>query len=181
MAWLTAAGYMMSATGSIVSGFAQEDNAESVGKQLRRRANARRAVAQREYAEIVEEGDLVVSRAEAELAMQGAAPGSAGAVKLISNLEAEKEYRAMASLWRGEEEALGMEREAAAAVSEGKAAKTAGWISGASTIMAFASDFYGDNKPKTRGRKSRGQKGSKYGISDNRKFSELSLNREYDY
>lgn len=150
MAWLQLAGYATSAGGQIWSGLNAEDIGEARARQLRERANRRRGVAQREAQHERDMGDRVVSRAVVDIVAQGGTADDANSVRMLADLEAEKEYRAMSILAVGFDEAEGMDAEADASEAEGEARKIAGFIGAASTVMSGAGEWYSTRTPKTK-------------------------------
>ena len=98
----------LSAGAQIFGGYAADDVGQSMGAQLRERANTRRAVAQREAARERHMGKLVESRAVAVMLANGGTSDDVGAVMQLSKINAESEYRAMSHLWTGDDEADGM-------------------------------------------------------------------------
>jgi predicted amidohydrolase YtcJ len=149
-AWLTYAGYGMQAGGQIWSGLSAEGIGNERARQLRARANTRRAIAQRESARERELGERVVKRGVVDILSQGGTATDAASVALLAELEAEKEYRALSMLYVGEDEARGLEEQADIAESEGEASKWAGFIGAASTVMSAAGKWYTDNPPDTK-------------------------------
>ena len=136
-------GTALSAAGSVLGGKATKkaNYAEAAG--LERMAGQTRASSQRESIEQRREADLAQSRALALAAAGGGGASDPTVVDIISDLEGEGEYRALTALYNGEEQARGYEDEAKARRKAGKNAKTAGIISGVSTVLSGASSLYG--------------------------------------
>lgn len=116
-------------------------------KQKNREANAyldankrRKAAMTREVEYADKEKDMMLSRARAVAAVQGGGGlGTSGMTRIIGDLAAEGEYRVLATMWKGLDDAAALTFRAEAAQREGEAAFTAGVIDGVtSAISAYA-------------------------------------------
>jgi hypothetical protein len=142
MAWLKFVGTGMSAGGQWIGGNAAEDLGENMQGQYNARASTRRAVAQREAADERRMGDLRIGRAKAVMTANGGTTDDAQALMQLSVLDEDAEYRAMARMFTGEDEAMGLEEMGIAAAMEGEAKKAASrWGAGA-TILSSAASWY---------------------------------------
>lgn len=100
-------------------------------------ANRRMATATAEMAEEQRLKEQMESRALAVAAASGAGVDDPTMVNLIGDLNAEGEYRIMARLWVGEDEAEGLRQQSYAARREGEAALNAGYVAAAKTVMSY--------------------------------------------
>ncbi|SFE20950.1 hypothetical protein SAMN04488523_105321 [Sulfitobacter brevis] len=135
---LSAAGAGIGAVGAIQSGNAQNAAAQYQAAQLEASGKAERASSQREAEEQQRQTRLMHSRARAV----GAASGGGIDLELAGDIEAEGEYSALTALWEGAEAAKGRNAQAAASRLEGKAAKKAGYLKGASKVFSGAASLY---------------------------------------
>lgn len=127
-------------------------------KQKNREANAyldankrRKAAMTRGVAEADREKETMVSRARAVAAVQGGGGlGTSGMTRIIGDLEAEGEYRVLATMWKGLDDAAALTFRAEAAQREGEAAFTAGVIDGVTSAISAYSGLggsFGGPKP----------------------------------
>lgn len=133
--------------GPIASGVAMQREANAEARQLDAAAGQARASAQRGAAEERRKARLVQSRAQA--AARGGA-GDVGVVNIMGDIAAEGEYRALSSLYEGEERARGYQDAAAARRYSGKQSLLAGLVSGGSTFLKGKPDLftkYGKDSP----------------------------------
>lgn len=135
---LTIAGTVVSAVGAIQQGKAQQSAADYQAKQLEAKASTDRALAQRQAEEDRRQTELVQSRARAV----GAASGGGLDIKLAGDLEEEGEYRALTSLWEGEEAARGREQQAKTLRYEGRLARQTAGLKATKSILGGASSLY---------------------------------------
>lgn len=135
---LSAAGSAVGAIGAIQGGKAQQASANYQAAQLEAAGKTERAIAQREAEEDRRQARLMQSRARAV----GAASGGGIDLELAGDIAAEGEYRALTSLWEGEEAAKGRKAQAAAARFEGKQAKKAGYLTAGKTLLSGGSSLF---------------------------------------
>jgi len=107
---------------------------EAVG--LEEAANRRLGAAHREAAEEERNKDFIYSRALAVSAFSGAGTSDPGMVALFGDLNAEGEYRILARLYAGEDEAEGLRFRAEVARREGEAALEAGAVEGVTSAVS---------------------------------------------
>ncbi len=86
--------------------------------------------------------NYVMSSARARIAGSGLATTGTSAIKTVGDIRAEGEYRALTSVYQGEDRALELRSRAAGMRMEGSAAQTAGWIGGISSVLTGGSSFY---------------------------------------
>ncbi len=99
-------------------------------------AGRRRAAAHREMSEEQRKKEFMHSRAIAVAAAQSGNTSDPGIVRLLGDLNAEGEYRILARLWAGENEAEGLEFCAEAARREGDAAVGASYINAVTSALS---------------------------------------------
>lgn len=131
-------GGLVKTVGVIRQGIAEKKSAEFEAKQLVAAGKAEQAASTYRAADDIKQAALVASRARAV----GAAGGGGLDLELISDIEAEGQYRSLTSLWEGEEARKGRKTQAAARRVEGKNAQTAGYIGGAATLIDTGTSLY---------------------------------------
>lgn len=140
-------GTAISAMGTIAAGNAAAAGANYNAEVLQQQAGQERAAAQR---------DAIEQRRRASIAqsnLQAAAGGSgldAGVITLAEGISREGEYRALLSMYEGENQARGLEAQAGAQRYEGKVEKAASRWKAAGTIASGAAsllDRYGESSP----------------------------------
>lgn len=141
MAWvlpvMAIAGTIFSAMGSHNAGKAQQRGLDFEASQMEMQAGQTRASSQRAAMEHRRQARLVNSR------LQALAPGSDPTVaRQSAEIAGEGEYRALSSLYEGEERARGLEAGALGRRYTGQAASTAGNIRGISTVFNNSRDLY---------------------------------------
>ncbi len=140
---LSAGGAAISGIGAIQSGNAQNAAAQYQAAQLEAAGKAETAASQRKAEEDRRQTRMMQSRARAV----GAASGGGIDLELAGDIEADGEYRALTALWEGAEAAKGRNAQAAASRFEGKAAKKAGYLKGASKAFSGAASLYDSLAP----------------------------------
>lgn len=143
----------VTAYSAIRQGTEANASAQNEALQLEAQANSERASSQRAYLEEQRQARYVGSRARAVAAASGAGVSDPTVENIFSGIEAEGEYRALARLYQGDVTAQGLEYGAQVRRREGRAAKSAGYLSAASTVMSGAASLYGKygaGGPKTR-------------------------------
>lgn len=133
----------VTAYSAIRQGTAANAVARSEAAQMEDQANAERAASQRAYLEEKRQARYVSSRAQAVAAASGAGVSDPTVANIISGIEGEGEYRALSRLYQGDVTAQGLQYGAQVRRKEGRAAKTAGYLSAASTVLSGASSLYG--------------------------------------
>lgn len=105
----------------------------------------RKAAMTREMSEDQRKKNYMESRLRSVAAKQGGGGlGTSGLTNLVSDLNAEGEYRIMATMYQGLDEAAGLDFRAEAARREGDAARTAGWINGITSAVSAYTGMGGD-------------------------------------
>lgn len=133
------AGSLVSASGTLAAGKAQEDVAKFEAAQLDQRAMAERATASRDAAEARRQGRLAQSRLQAV----AASSGGGQPIDLVSRLEGESEYNALRALYEGDERAAGFRMQGAASRFEGRQRRRASRIEATGTLIRSGASLLG--------------------------------------
>lgn len=149
MAWLAAAApYIaagttaLSAAQQIQAGQNQQAQAAVLAASRERDANQAQVEAQREAANERRRAKLVRSRALAVAGASGAGVSDPGVSSILAGIETEGEMNALTALASGDYLARGLRSGADTARREGSAARTAGYLSGASTALSGAVSWW---------------------------------------
>jgi hypothetical protein len=140
---LAVAGTALSAGGTIIGTQAEGRELNLQAGQLDAAAGRERASSQRSAMEERRQARLANSRALALAAASGGGADDPSVVNAMAGIEGEGEYRALTSLYNGEEAALGMEADAAARRRGAKSVKAAGLIKAGGTILNAGASLYG--------------------------------------
>lgn len=147
MAWIAPvmamAGSMFQAKGQMDAGAAAQVSAEFRAIQDEQAANNARGSAQRAASEERRQGALAGSRAKALAAASGGGADDVTTTKIISSIAGESEYRALARLYQGEDQAYGHLSDASLSRSTGADAKRAGDMAAAGTLLQAGGDLMG--------------------------------------
>lgn len=119
---------------------AQQAGMDYQAKQLEQQAGQTRATAQRQAMEDRRQATLAQSRVQA---LAGGGGTDESLLNFTGDIAAEGEYTALASLYEGEERALGLEGQATGLRMEGKSLRRAANWKSASTLLSGASSMYG--------------------------------------
>lgn len=130
---MTLASTAFSAVNQLQAGKAQQKAADHPADQARQAAGQERAAAQREAIEQRRQGGFIASRAQAVGAASGA--GGAGLENILGDIGAEGEFRALSSMFMGEERARGLEMQADVKEFEGKEARRASRMGAITTAL----------------------------------------------
>mgnify|MGYP001606871182 CR=1 FL=1 len=144
------AGTALSAGSSIIGANQEARQYRSAADQLDVQAAQQRAMSQREAIDQRRQARLATSRGLAVAAASGGGADDPSVVNLLADLEGEGEYRALTSLYNGEEQARAKEVQATDYRSAAKNAKTMGWLKAGTTILNAGStiaDRAGGKKP----------------------------------
>ena len=110
------------------AGIARQQGLEHQAAQLRQQAGQERATSQRSASEKRRQGRLLASRALAVAGASGAGAGDPTVEKIIGDIGAEGEFRALSEMFIGEERALGLETQADLREFEGRQERIAGQV-----------------------------------------------------
>lgn len=162
MAWVMAAaqfaGYGMTAMGQREEGAANLREGLIAANTLEMNAKQERAYSQRKAIEERREARLVSSRAKA---IAGGNSQDPSVQKALVDIETEGELRALNRLYEGDEQARGMNSQAAAARRGGADAFKGAYTRASGTILEGASSMY----DKYGGKKKKGWSGAGYGTT----------------
>jgi len=138
---LAIAGNVIKGGGTILSGFQQAKEAKSEAAQLDAASGQERASSQRDAMEQRRQATLVNSRALALAAASGGGASDPTVVNMMANTAGEGEYRALTSLYNGDQQARSYEAKAKGLRREGKNAKLQGIIQGVGTMLQGGSSM----------------------------------------
>lgn len=139
MQYVALASAVLSVVGQLQGGKQAQADADYQAAQLEQNAGQQRAAAQREAAEQRRQARLATSRAQA---VAGGGGGDPSVVRTIADISGEGEYRALTSIYEGEERARGMEDSAKAKRAMGKQSGIASMFGVASTIFDKGPSLY---------------------------------------
>lgn len=128
-------GSLVKAYGQIRQGRAAKKSAYAEARLMEQDAIAAEADAGAEEGVYRREGRYLQSRAQAVAAGSGASVRDPTVLNLMAGIEAESEYSALSALYSGKSEATRLRLGARARRSEGRAARTGGYLSAAATIF----------------------------------------------
>ena len=131
----------LSAYGSYKKGREEKDALDAEAAILRKNANRRRAISQREANDERRLFELIESKALAKAAASGGGVANVTVQKVLSDISAEGEYRALSRMAAGEMDAKNMETDAALRNKAGRTAKKLGTIQAASNILQGAAQW----------------------------------------
>lgn len=134
-------GTLVEAAGTISGARSEAKQLKSQAAQLEANAGLERASSQREAIEQRRQSRLAQSRALALAAASGGGASDPTVTNIIADLEGEGEYRALSSLYEGNERAIGLENDAKARRKEAKNVKKASYFKAASSILKGGSSF----------------------------------------
>lgn len=134
MAQLAVMAFM--AVGELYKGKQQEKLKEQERQAYLDAADRRQAAMTHEAAEEGRKRDFMLSRALAVAGAQSGDTTDAGVQTLLSDLNAEGDYRVLSTIWLGQTEAEGLRFRAEAARREGKAAKKASYINAVTSAVS---------------------------------------------
>tara|TARA_R110002074_G_C12558458_1_gene667615 strand:- start:13448 stop:13978 length:531 start_codon:yes stop_codon:yes gene_type:complete len=147
MAWIAPvmamAGSLFQAKGQMDAGEAALVSAEFRAVQDEQAANNVRGSAQRAAIEERRQGALASSRATALAAASGGGADDVTVTDVVSSIAGESEYRALARLYQGEDQALSHLSDASLSRTTGADAKRAGDMAAAGTLLQAGGDLAG--------------------------------------
>lgn len=140
--------FIIAAGGTLIQGDAAHRAGQSEQMQLEQQAGQDRALSQLEANNRRRSSRYAQSRALALAAASGAGASDPTVVNIISGLEGEGEYGALAAMYEGETSARGLQYGGKARRNDGRAARNASYLKAGSTLLAGGSawaDKYGGN------------------------------------
>ena len=129
------ASMILQAGGGLYAGQKDKSAAYREADQLQAKANIRRGETQRAATEERRQGKIAQSRALAVAAASGGGVADPTVTNLMGDIETESEYRALSRMYEGETESQALERAATARKKEGRAARTAGVMRAATSLL----------------------------------------------
>jgi hypothetical protein len=145
---LAIASTVFTVMGQQQEGAAAQASAKFEARQRDQAAGQERASSQREAAEHRRRSGLALSTLQARAGGGGL---DTGVLDLASDIAGEGEYRALTSIYEGEEQARGLEMGADAARMRGRTARDAAGVKSVSTMLSSGSSLYekyGNGGPK---------------------------------
>ena len=150
MAWMAAIGGYATAASTIIgvgSSLGQANAAEQMANiranQLRKQGIAEKAQAVQVAKYERKKADMMISRATALAAKSGTEVNSVGVQNVLSDIDAQGEYNALAALSSGFSSAQSKDYQAQVEVASGKQAQASGKMAAAGTILSYAENRYG--------------------------------------
>lgn len=149
MAFLAAAAPYIGLATTAVSAYSQAEqgpaaqaNARLQAIQRERDANQAQVEAQRVALNERRKAQLVRSRALAVAGASGAGVSDPTVSKILSDIDTEGELNALNSLWSGDYTARALRMGAGASRNEGRALRSSGYLSGATTALQGGMSFF---------------------------------------
>lgn len=136
------AGTAISVIGKVSSGYAQKGALDSSATQLQQEAGQSVASGIQGAIQDRRRATYVASNARAATAAAGLATTGTSAIANVGAIRGEGEYRALTSLYQGEDRASELNYRASGMRTAGSNAVTSGWISGMSSVLSGGSSFY---------------------------------------
>lgn len=133
---LMIASTVLSGVTSAAGGLSARNAAEDEAGQLIDRARKRRAEANARMREELRQGRLNRSRAIAVAAASGGGVDDPTVQRVIADVDADANYRALMAMYQGSEEAIGYERAAKNRRREGRASLIAGGLGAAQSVLS---------------------------------------------
>lgn len=130
------AGVALTAYGKVAGGYAQKGALDATASELSQEAGQSVASGIQGAIQDRRRATYVASNARARTAAGGLATTGTSAVANVGQIRGEGEYRALTSLYQGEDRANELDFRAEQMRTEGSNAVTAGWISGATSFYS---------------------------------------------
>ena len=165
---LSVAGTAMSVIGKVQQANAQAKAANYQAAQAEQAASQQRAASQRAAGEQLRQARIAQSNALAAAGASGAGVGVTEG-KIISDIAGEGQYRAMTSLFDGDQQARNYENQAAALRYEGRTARQSGYMDAIGSGIVGGNSLYTKYWPGSSGLEnpmSSGWKSTKYSGSN---------------
>lgn len=126
----------------VAGGYAQKSALDSTASELHQEAGQSVAAGIQASIQDRRRAAYVASGARARTAASGMATTGTSAIANVGQIRGEGEYRALTALYQGEDRASELDFRAGQMRTQGSNAVTAGWISGASSVISGGSSFY---------------------------------------
>lgn len=129
----------LKAIGSIAGGRAEEKNAKDHAAALRMQRNVVQVAAQRDASAYRRSANRAVSAGVAAVGTSGTARDSVTTLNALADIAAQGEAAALDRLWAGDMEVKMIDKERSATLRSGRAAKMAGFLGAAGSIVSGVS------------------------------------------
>jgi hypothetical protein len=124
----------LTAAGTVYSGIQRNAAAKFEAKQLKRKGEDERAIAQRRAQERTREASLLAGRARAVAGASGGTVSDPTVTTILKNIETEGEYNALAEMYRGKTDQATLLGQAKATRMEGRSALVGSMFDAGGTI-----------------------------------------------
>ncbi len=142
VSWIMIGSTILSATGAISGGIAQNQAAKYTAAQEVQAGNAAAATGQRKAFDERRQGNLISSRAQAVAAASGAGATDPTVLDIQGRIAGQTDYNAMSALYEGASAEQNYGKEAALTRFEGGQAETAGFLKGGATLLSGGASLY---------------------------------------
>jgi hypothetical protein len=137
-----AIGMAVQAYGKVSGGYAQRNALNASAGQLEQEAGQSVASGIQGAIQDRRRASYVASNARASTAAAGLTTTGTSAIENVGQIRGEGEYRALTSLYQGQDRANELDFRASGMRTEGSNAIRSGWLSGMSSVMSGGSSFY---------------------------------------
>lgn len=137
-----AIGLAVQAYGKVSAGYAQKGALDASATELSQEAGQSVASGIQGAIQDRRRATYVASNARARTASSGLATTGTSAIANVGQIRGEGEYRALTSLYQGEDRASELNYRGDQMRTEGSNAVTTGWLSGMSSVLSGGSSFY---------------------------------------
>lgn len=137
-----AIGLAVQAYGKVSAGYAQKGALDASATELSQEAGQSVASGIQGAIQDRRRATYVASNARARTASSGVATTGTSAITNVGQIRGEGEYRALTSLYQGEDRASELNYRGDQMRTEGSNAVTTGWLSGMSSVLSGGSSFY---------------------------------------
>jgi hypothetical protein len=145
-------GIYVSLAAKVAGGYAQKNALDASAAQLSQEAGQSVASGIQGAIQDRRRAAYVASNARAAIAGGGLSTTGTSAIQTVGQIRGEGEYRALTSLYQGQDRASELDYRASSMRNAGSNAVTSGWISGISSVLSGGSSFfdkYGADTPST--------------------------------
>lgn len=137
-----AIGIAVQAFGKVASGYSQKNALNASASELQQEAGQSVASGIQGAIQDRRRATYVASNARAATAAGGLTTTGTSAIANVGQIRGEGEYRALTSMYQGEDRASELDFRASQMRNEGSNAVKAGWLSGMSSVLSGGSSFY---------------------------------------
>lgn len=136
------AGTGISLLGKVAGGYAQRNSLDKAGSALDQEAGQSVAAGIQGAIQDRRRATYVASNARADTAAGGLATTGTSAIANVGQIRGEGEYRALVSMYQGQDRANELNYRAGQMRVEGSNAIKTGWLSGMSNVLSGGTSFY---------------------------------------